>query len=145
MLNLVDHFGGTFLIFVLAIGELTGVMWIYGLESFCNDIQFMIGRRPSWYWRVCWLIITPIFMIVVFIYSMATLQPLLYAGKEYPESGYSEFGTFIMRNGIIILIKSFYSCRLGFLRTGRYSVSALGNVDFGLKIDLHEFPEGIPG
>lgn len=91
MLNLVDHFGGTFLIFVLAIGELIGVMWIYGLEHLCNDVQFMIGQRPGWYWRVCWLIITPILMIFVFIYSMATLEPLLYAGKEYPDSAYSEY------------------------------------------------------
>lgn len=90
MLNLVDHFGGTFLIFVLAIGELIGVMWIYGLQNICNDVQFMIDRRLGWYWRVCWLIITPLFMIFVFVYSMATLEPLLYAKKEYPESAYSE-------------------------------------------------------
>lgn len=90
MLNLVDHFGGTFLIFVLAIGELVGIMWIYGLENLCNDVEFMIQRRPGWYWRVCWLVITPLFMIFVFIYSMATLKPLEYAGKLYPDGGYSE-------------------------------------------------------
>lgn len=93
MLNLVDHFGGTFLIFVLAIGAITGVMWIYGLNNFCNDVQFMIDRRPGWYWRICWLVITPCFMIFVFIYSMATLKPLLYGGKAYPENAYSEYTT----------------------------------------------------
>ena len=90
MLNLVDHFGGTFLIFVLAIGEITGVLWIYGLEKFCNDVEFMIDRRPSPYWRFCWLAVAPLFMVFVFIYSMATLKPLLYADREYPDAAYSE-------------------------------------------------------
>lgn len=30
MLDLVDHFGGTFIIFVFAILEITAVMWLYG-------------------------------------------------------------------------------------------------------------------
>ncbi len=37
ILNLVDHYGGTFLVFALAIVQLTGVMWVYGLENFCWD------------------------------------------------------------------------------------------------------------
>lgn len=31
MLNLVDHFGGTLLIFTLGILELMGILWFYGI------------------------------------------------------------------------------------------------------------------
>ena len=70
MLGLVDYYGGTFLIFLLAIVEMIGIFWIYGLENFCHDIEYMSKRHVTVYWRLCWNVITPIFMIVVFIYSL---------------------------------------------------------------------------
>lgn len=140
MLNLVDHFGGTFLIFVLAIGELTGVMWIYGLQNICNDVKFMIDRRPGWYWRVCWMIITPVFMIFVFIYSMATLEPLLYAGQEYPDSAYSELNIdlFICEN--FMKFSDPFSRWLGFLWPGSHSNPSMGNLGIGCEeTHLYQF------
>lgn len=98
LLNLVDYFGGTFLIFVLAIGELVGVFWVYGLENFCNDAEFMLNRHPSCYWKICWGVVTPVLMIVIFIYSMITLEPLTYNGNDYPDGYLSKwiFVTFIV-------------------------------------------------
>lgn len=90
MLNLVDHFGGTFLVFTLAIFELIGVLWIYGLDDFCDDVEFMLNRRPGAYWRVCWVLVTPIFMLIIFIYSMVTYEKLLYGGREYPLAAYGK-------------------------------------------------------
>lgn len=96
MLNLVDFYGGTMLIFALAMFEMGAVFWVYGIENFCWDLEYMTGRKASLYWRICWCIITPIFMIFIFIYSMATFQPLKYSGWDYPESltalGWGIFG-----------------------------------------------------
>lgn len=86
MLNLVDYFGGTLLIFCLAVFETAGIFWIYGLENCCWDLEFMTGRKTSLYWRTCWIFITPVLMAVIFIYSMATIKPLQYSGWDYPVS-----------------------------------------------------------
>lgn len=86
MLNLVDHFGGTFLIFALAILQLTGIIWVYGLENFCWDVEFMLKRRVSRFWRISWFIVTPVLMIVIFVYSMAKLENPTYIEKPYPTS-----------------------------------------------------------
>lgn len=96
MLNLVDHFGGTFLVFILAIFELIGVFWIYGLDNFCDDVEFMINRRPGAYWRICWVFVTPIFMLIIFIYSMVTYERLLYGQDEYPTAAYGQFSNIEM-------------------------------------------------
>ena len=96
MLNLVDHFGGTFLVFVLAIFELMGIFWIYGLENFCDDVEFMLNRRPGVYWKFCWVFVTPIFMLVIFIYSMVTYTQLLYGGKEYPPAAYGKLAIYLI-------------------------------------------------
>lgn len=68
ILGLVDHFGGQFLVFVLAVVELLGVVWIYGLENFCWDIEFMLKRKVSPFWRISWYIVMPFFLLTMCFY-----------------------------------------------------------------------------
>ncbi|XP_065093536.1 sodium-dependent nutrient amino acid transporter 1 isoform X3 [Ochlerotatus camptorhynchus] len=84
ILDLVDHYGGTFLIYVLAIVEMIVIFWIYGLQDWCSDLEFMVQRRVGIYWRLCWGLITPLFMIAVFIYSLVEYKWPTYSGKQYP-------------------------------------------------------------
>ncbi|XP_020712549.1 sodium-dependent nutrient amino acid transporter 1 isoform X2 [Ceratitis capitata] len=86
ILNLVDYYGGTYVIFGLAILETVGISWIYGINSFCDDVKFMTKREVSLYWRACWAVLTPISMIIIFVYSLSTIKPLTYSGKLYPNS-----------------------------------------------------------
>nr|B4JMC1.2 RecName: Full=Sodium-dependent nutrient amino acid transporter 1 [Drosophila grimshawi] len=87
ILTLVDFYGGTYVVFILAIFELVGIAWIYGVSNFCDDIEFMSNKRVSLYWRACWLIFTPIMMIVIFIYSMVTITPIKYSDIYFPVAG----------------------------------------------------------
>ena len=43
---------------------LKGVFWFYGEARFCDDVELMIGSRPSLFWRVCWKFISPAFLLV---------------------------------------------------------------------------------
>ncbi|XP_072931746.1 uncharacterized protein [Epargyreus clarus] len=89
ILEIVDYYGGTFLILFCAIVQVVGVFWIYGLESFCLDIDFMLNMKTSIYWRMCWGIITPAMMIVVFVYALISYEALVFAGTYYyPTAGY---------------------------------------------------------
>lgn len=89
ILELVDHYGGTFMRLFAAIIETIGVFWIYGLENMCVDIQYMLGIKVSFYWRICWGIVTPVMMIAVFFYSFITTEELLFGETyEYPQSAY---------------------------------------------------------
>ncbi|XP_023161901.2 sodium-dependent nutrient amino acid transporter 1 isoform X1 [Drosophila hydei] len=87
ILTLVDFYGGTYVVFILAIFELSGIMWIYGLENFCDDLEFMSNKKVSLYWRLCWSFFTPVMMIVIFIYSMATIKPIKYSELYFPVAG----------------------------------------------------------
>ncbi|XP_026470122.1 sodium-dependent nutrient amino acid transporter 1-like [Ctenocephalides felis] len=89
LLNLVDYFGATFLIFALAIIQNIGVFWIYGLENYCLDVEFMVGVRVGPYWRICWGFVTPVLMTIIFIYSLAVMKPLKYSELFYPDSYYA--------------------------------------------------------
>ncbi|KAJ8957365.1 hypothetical protein NQ318_004844, partial [Aromia moschata] len=82
--TMVDFFGGTFIFYVLTILEIVTVMWWYGLENICLDLEYMLKRKAGAYWRICWCVVTPLILITVFFYFIATLEELTYEGKSYP-------------------------------------------------------------
>lgn len=89
ILNLVDYFGASTIVFVLGFGELAAIAWVYGLNQICHDIEFMLNRKPNLYWRLTWGLITPGILIIVFIYTLSKSSKLLYQDvHEYPSSAY---------------------------------------------------------
>ncbi|XP_065073599.1 sodium-dependent nutrient amino acid transporter 1 isoform X2 [Ochlerotatus camptorhynchus] len=102
ILTLVDHFGASFIALVLAIAELITIGWIYGVDRFCKDVEFMLGIRPNLYWRLCWKWITPLLMSVILVYNLVTLEPLTYQGYVYPTIAY-DFGWSIAAFGLLQL------------------------------------------
>lgn len=102
ILNLVDYFGGTFIIVFLASFEVIAVSWIYGVDNFMDDIEFMVGVRPSFYWRFCWCFLTPLSLFTILIYFLSQLTPITYNGEYYPTSAYVA-GWLILALGIVQL------------------------------------------
>ncbi|XP_077294962.1 sodium-dependent nutrient amino acid transporter 1-like [Arctopsyche grandis] len=88
ILNLVDEHGCKFVVYILGLGQIIGVAWIYGVRRFCNDIEFMLNMKVSIYWRLCWSVLTPLILIVILIYSLITVlsTAINYSGIPYPTS-----------------------------------------------------------
>lgn len=84
ILTLVDNFGGTFTIYVLATLECIGICWCYGLNNVVRDVSFMLNMKVGIYWRVCWGLIVPVVLSVILVYSLATSEPLKHNGVEFP-------------------------------------------------------------
>jgi solute carrier family 6 amino acid transporter-like protein 5/7/9/14 len=58
------------------------------VDNFFSDVEFMVGRKLSAYWRLCWGIITPVLMIVILVYSLVTMETETYQDKLFPTSSY---------------------------------------------------------
>lgn len=58
-----SFFEGLAILFVVFV-EAAGVFWFYGVDNFSADIEQMLGKKPSLYWRVCWKYISPTFLFV---------------------------------------------------------------------------------
>ena len=86
LINFLDFYGASFVALILAIIELLTVSWIYGVERFCDDIEFMLNRKTGIYWRVCWKFITPLIMVAIFINFCWTWKPIEYQGYQYPQT-----------------------------------------------------------
>lgn len=108
ILQLVDHFGATFLIYVMATLEIVGICWIYGLDNVCRDLEFMLEKqmckRVSIYWKICWALIIPAVLFIVIILSLVEFgeNGISLGGKPYPV-GYLIFGWILCCFGIAIV------------------------------------------
>ncbi|XP_055372359.1 sodium-dependent nutrient amino acid transporter 1-like isoform X2 [Condylostylus longicornis] len=89
ILNLVDYFGASMICLVLGIMELIVLGWVYGVDRLCKDTEFMIGKNPGLYWRICWGFLTPAIMLAILIYTFASYSPIEYKDIKYPEWAYA--------------------------------------------------------
>ncbi|XP_057669602.1 sodium-dependent nutrient amino acid transporter 1-like isoform X1 [Diorhabda carinulata] len=83
VLDLADFFGGTFVIFTGALCEIFVILYLYGVENLCIDLEFMTKRIAGLYWRITWLVI-PILLLIIFVYFVVTLEPLVYGIDSLP-------------------------------------------------------------
>ncbi|XP_053571739.1 sodium-dependent neutral amino acid transporter B(0)AT3-like [Bombina bombina] len=79
-LQIFDSFTGSLTLLIVVFFEAVSVSYVYGIERFCNDVQWMTGRYPNIYWRTTWKYISPLLMISVFLayVVMQILTPLRY-------------------------------------------------------------------
>nr|XP_020037940.1 sodium-dependent dopamine transporter [Castor canadensis] len=83
--TLLDHFAaGTSILFGVLI-EAIGVAWFYGVQQFSDDIKQMTGQRPSLYWRLCWKLVSPCFLLFVVVVSVVTFRAPHYGTYIFPD------------------------------------------------------------
>ncbi|ODM92807.1 Sodium-dependent nutrient amino acid transporter 1, partial [Orchesella cincta] len=88
MIEIVDYFGASFVIYVMATIEIIGIVWVYGLNNVCRDIEFMLEKdvkKIGIYWKFCWGLFIPIILIAVLIRSLIGIKDgITYNGQEFP-------------------------------------------------------------
>jgi len=63
-LELLNDFCGGLPNVVIGLFMCLGLMWIYKVRHFCADVELMIGRPVSVYWKAMWCVISPVIMVV---------------------------------------------------------------------------------
>uniref|UniRef100_A0A8C8DVX3 Transporter n=1 Tax=Oryzias sinensis TaxID=183150 RepID=A0A8C8DVX3_9TELE len=58
---------GSVPLLIIAFFEIISVIYIRGMKTFSDDIYLMTGRRPNIYWKACWLVISPLMLLVVLV------------------------------------------------------------------------------
>ncbi|XP_036166407.1 inactive sodium-dependent neutral amino acid transporter B(0)AT3 isoform X2 [Myotis myotis] len=66
-LEIFDKYAASLNLIIFAFFEVIGVVYVYGMERFCDDIEWMTGRRPGLYWRVTWKVISPLLLLTIFV------------------------------------------------------------------------------
>ncbi|KAM6980917.1 sodium- and chloride-dependent glycine transporter 2 [Aplochiton taeniatus] len=84
MLQLVDTYAASYSLVIIAIFELVGISYLYGLQRFCEDIEMMIGFQPSRFWRICWAFVTPTILTGILMLSLYQWKVMTYEDYTYP-------------------------------------------------------------
>ncbi|KAM9496800.1 inactive sodium-dependent neutral amino acid transporter B(0)AT3 [Clarias gariepinus] len=89
-LEIFNSYVGSVPLLIIAFFEIIAVVGFYGMGRFSEDLEFMTGRKPNIFWRVCWLGISPVMLLVVlvaYVVIQVQVQP------KYPawNPGYDQF------------------------------------------------------
>ncbi|XP_074469656.1 sodium-dependent neutral amino acid transporter B(0)AT1-like [Sebastes fasciatus] len=71
-LALFDSFAGSIPLLIIAFCEMVGVAYLYGMDRFNEDIEFMIGHKPNIFWQATWRVISPLIVLVIFVFYFVT-------------------------------------------------------------------------
>uniref|UniRef100_A0A0D9RXT7 Transporter n=1 Tax=Chlorocebus sabaeus TaxID=60711 RepID=A0A0D9RXT7_CHLSB len=89
-LSLLDSYAGSIPLLTIAFCEMFAVVYVYGVDRFNKDIEFMIGHKPNIFWQVTWRVISPLLMLTIFLFFFVVKvsEELTYSIWD---PGYEEF------------------------------------------------------
>uniref|UniRef100_A0A3P9JV59 Transporter n=1 Tax=Oryzias latipes TaxID=8090 RepID=A0A3P9JV59_ORYLA len=67
-----NDYGATFSLLLIVLIEVITVSYIYGIRRFEKDIEDMLGHRPNWYWKIMWVVVSPLLLISLFVFYIVT-------------------------------------------------------------------------
>uniref|UniRef100_A0A3Q3GDF5 Transporter n=1 Tax=Labrus bergylta TaxID=56723 RepID=A0A3Q3GDF5_9LABR len=70
--TLFDNFAGSVPLLTIGLFEMIAVVYVYGIDRFNDDIEFMIGYKPSIFWQFSWRISSPLVVLVILVFYLVT-------------------------------------------------------------------------
>nr|XP_047126814.1 sodium-dependent neutral amino acid transporter B(0)AT1 isoform X3 [Hydra vulgaris] len=67
LFQIFDNYSVPIPLLVIALFQVISIGWIYGTDRISSDIEYMTGKRPNYFWLICWKYISPLILLIVFI------------------------------------------------------------------------------
>ncbi|XP_037120688.1 sodium-dependent neutral amino acid transporter B(0)AT1-like [Syngnathus acus] len=108
-LGLFDKFAGSIPLLTIGFFEMISVVYIYGIDRFNEDIEFMTGRKPNIFWQIMWRFISPLIVLAILIFYLIIQahEKLTYlvwdpASEAFPSLSSKAYPSWI--NGMVFLL-----------------------------------------
>ncbi|XP_037385280.1 inactive sodium-dependent neutral amino acid transporter B(0)AT3 [Talpa occidentalis] len=66
-LEIFDSYAAPPNLIIFACFEVVGVVYVYGMKRFCDDVAWMTGRKPGLYWQLTWKAISPLLLLTILV------------------------------------------------------------------------------
>ncbi|MFH4977086.1 hypothetical protein AB6A40_003795 [Gnathostoma spinigerum] len=77
-------YGTSWGLLIAVLCETIVVSFFYGIKQFSRDFCEMLGFEPNFYWKLCWTVGAPLFLLGTVVSSFVTYEPLTYQDYSYP-------------------------------------------------------------
>ncbi|KAB0393955.1 hypothetical protein E2I00_004399 [Balaenoptera physalus] len=85
VVKLLEEFATGPAVLTVALIEAIAVCWFYGINQFCSDVKEMLGFSPGWFWRICWVAISPLFLLFIICSFLMSPPQLRLFQYNYPQ------------------------------------------------------------
>ncbi|XP_025753815.1 sodium- and chloride-dependent GABA transporter 2 isoform X2 [Oreochromis niloticus] len=121
--QLFDYYAcnGACLLF-LCVFETLALGWIFGVDKLYDIIKDMTGTRANYFFKLCWLYLTPLVSLGSFICSLIEYQPLTF-NRWYVYPSWAYVLGWILALSSILLVPGWALYKLG---TGTGTLSQIG-------------------
>lgn len=82
--QLMDHYTAIVSIMFLAFFEIIAVCWCYGVKRLSSNLKEMTGHEANIFFRFCWLVVDPVLMTVILVFSVIQFTPARYENYVFP-------------------------------------------------------------
>nr|CDS26502.2 sodium and chloride dependent glycine [Hymenolepis microstoma] len=84
LVNLMDNVMSGYPVLIIALMELLVISYVYGINQFMRDVKLMIDSKPNWYWKICWMGVSPCAVLFLIIFMIVGGKPYSMDGYIYP-------------------------------------------------------------
>ncbi|CAL1540559.1 unnamed protein product [Lymnaea stagnalis] len=84
VVQLFDNYAATYSLLAIGLVECVALSWVYGASKFMDDIELMLGKRPSRLWSISWSFVTPIALLIILIFTWVDFHPTSYGDYMFP-------------------------------------------------------------
>eukprot|EP00095_Tigriopus_kingsejongensis_P003138 maker-scaffold438_size171652-snap-gene-0.42 protein:Tk03138 transcript:maker-scaffold438_size171652-snap-gene-0.42-mRNA-1 annotation:"hypothetical protein DAPPUDRAFT_203278" len=81
--QIVDYYAAAISLMYIAFFECIAIVWIYGVKRMTSNIKDMTGTPPNWFFRICWAVLSPTFIFVIWMFSIVDYKAPTYDKGQY--------------------------------------------------------------
>lgn len=79
------------------------ISWCFGAKKLYICIEDMVGYKVGWYWYICWMVLSPAFMVFIFAFYFIRYTPIKY-GEDYEYPWWGEVLGFMISASSMIWV-----------------------------------------
>ncbi|XP_070795208.1 sodium-dependent neutral amino acid transporter B(0)AT3-like [Pituophis catenifer annectens] len=104
-----DSYGGSIPLLIISLFELYGIVHVYGLKRFCDDVEWMTGRPVHFYWKASWQFFSPVLMLSVLLSFVAVQRPSTYNAwnpsyEDFPSKQSKSYPRWVLVIGALLVL-----------------------------------------
>merc|ERR1719422_1421329 len=84
--QIIDYYTAAISLMYIALFETIAIVWLYGTKRLSANIEEMTGKKPNILFRVCWMFISPVLILVIWGFTLYDYTAPSYnnGAYEYP-------------------------------------------------------------